>query len=150
MDNTNQRFEQPSPDLFSSYPLNIAHSVKELHHHVSITAGCRHDLDMWFRYLEQWNGISFFIDDNFIKASDYDFSRSMARWGQARHGWFIYGVHGIISYSYNCSSPLSDSITDYLYLPAALRNFVEFNHAVNNLWNRSTRNDYLLGYNYLC
>jgi hypothetical protein len=27
---------------------------------------------MWFRYLEQWNGISFFIDDNFITASDYD------------------------------------------------------------------------------
>jgi hypothetical protein len=45
--------------------LNIAHSVKELHHHVSITAGCR-------QYLEQWNGISFFIEDKLITASDYD------------------------------------------------------------------------------
>ena len=43
----------PTGRSFISYLLNIAHSVKEFHHHVSITAGCRQDLDMWLRYLEQ-------------------------------------------------------------------------------------------------
>lgn len=77
---------------FTSCPLNMAHSVKELHHHVSITAGCRHDLDMWFRYLEQWNGISFFIDDNCLKASDYDlFTDASSRCGLGgyfQNRWF--------------------------------------------------------------
>ena len=82
----------PTGRSFISYLLNIAHSVKEFHHHVSITAGCRQDLDMWFRYLEQWNGISFFIDDNFITASDYDLftdaSSKCEFGGYCQNRWF--------------------------------------------------------------
>lgn len=82
----------PTGRSFISYLLNIAHSVKELHHHVSITAGCRQDLVMWCRYLEQWNGISFFIDDNFITASDYnlftDASSKCGFGGYFQNRWF--------------------------------------------------------------
>ena len=47
---------------------------------------------MWFRYLEQWNGISFFIDDNFITASDYDLftdaSSKCGFGGYFQNSWF--------------------------------------------------------------
>ncbi|CAG2236810.1 unnamed protein product [Mytilus edulis] len=40
---------------FVSYLLTLAHSVKELYHHVTITKGCRDDMAMWFKFLSQWN-----------------------------------------------------------------------------------------------
>ncbi|CAC5415268.1 unnamed protein product [Mytilus coruscus] len=56
---------------FVSYLLTLAHSVKELNHHFTITKGCRDDMAMWFKFLSQWNGISFFISGNVINASDF-------------------------------------------------------------------------------
>ncbi|CAG2197904.1 unnamed protein product [Mytilus edulis] len=53
---------------FVSYLLTLAHSV---YHHVTITKGCRDDMAMWFKFLSQWNGISFFISHNVINASDF-------------------------------------------------------------------------------
>ena len=48
---------------FVSYLIRLSCMVKELHHHVKITYECRLDLRMWSLFLEQWNGISFFLDD---------------------------------------------------------------------------------------
>jgi hypothetical protein len=56
---------------FVSYLLTLAHSVKELHYHVTLNLGYRDDLRMWYEFLDQWNGISLFIDDN-ILAADFD------------------------------------------------------------------------------
>ena len=55
-----------------SYLLTLTHSVKELHYHVTLHRGCRDDLRMWYEFLDQWNGISFFIDDNIVTAADFD------------------------------------------------------------------------------
>jgi hypothetical protein len=33
---------------------------------------CRADLAMWASFLEEWNGVSFFIDDNVTEASDME------------------------------------------------------------------------------
>ncbi|CAC5360218.1 unnamed protein product [Mytilus coruscus] len=77
---------------FVSYLLTLAHSVKELNHHVTITKGCRDDMAMWFKFLSQWNGISFFISDNVINASDFhlftDASSAIAYGGYFKKRWF--------------------------------------------------------------
>ncbi|CAG2255290.1 unnamed protein product [Mytilus edulis] len=77
---------------FVSYLLTLAHSVRELYHHVTITKGCRDDMAMWFKFLSQWNGISFFISDNVINASDFhlftDASSTIGYGGYFRKRWF--------------------------------------------------------------
>ncbi|CAG2199079.1 unnamed protein product [Mytilus edulis] len=77
---------------FVSYLLTLAHSVKELYHHVTITKGCRDDMAMWFKFLSQWNGKSFFISDNVINASDFhlftDASSTIGYGGYFRERWF--------------------------------------------------------------
>lgn len=77
---------------FVSYLLTLAHSVKELYHHVTITAGCREDMSMWYKFLNQWNRISFFIDDNIISASDFnlftDASSTIGFGGYFQGRWF--------------------------------------------------------------
>lgn len=56
---------------FVSYLLTLAHSVKELHHHVRLTKECQRDLDMWHSFLSNWNGVSFFLQ-NMIRAPDFN------------------------------------------------------------------------------
>ncbi|CAG2225805.1 unnamed protein product [Mytilus edulis] len=77
---------------FISYLLNIAHSVKELHHHVTLNSSCRNDLSLWHKFLDQWNGISFFIDDNIVNASDFDLYTDAASTvgfgGYFKNRWF--------------------------------------------------------------
>ncbi|VDI60412.1 Hypothetical predicted protein [Mytilus galloprovincialis] len=77
---------------FISYLLNIAHSVKELHHHVTLNSSCRNDLSLWHKFLDQWNGISFFIDDDIVNASDFDLYTDSASTvgfgGYFKNRWF--------------------------------------------------------------
>jgi hypothetical protein len=47
---------------FVSYLLTLAHLEKELHYHVTLNLGCQDDLRMWYEFLYQWNGKSFFIE----------------------------------------------------------------------------------------
>jgi hypothetical protein len=55
---------------FVSYLLSLAHSVPELHHHVTLNKDCRLDMQMWRQFLSTWNGISMFHDDAFIDSAD--------------------------------------------------------------------------------
>ena len=55
---------------FISYLISLSCSVKELHHHIKLTEACRLDLNMWLKFLSQWNGISFFLNDHITKAAD--------------------------------------------------------------------------------
>ena len=77
---------------FVSYLLTLAHSVKELHYHVTLNLGYLDDLRMWYEFLDQWNGISFFIDDNFVIAADFDLytdtSSAIGFGGHFRNKWF--------------------------------------------------------------
>lgn len=58
---------------FVSYLIRLSCTVKELHHHVKITNECRLDLRMWSYFLQQWNGISFFLDDEETAANQLQF-----------------------------------------------------------------------------
>lgn len=55
---------------FVSHLIRLSTTVKDLHHHVTLSAAVRSDLRMWSIFLEQWNGIGFFMDDNVIAAAD--------------------------------------------------------------------------------
>jgi hypothetical protein len=77
---------------FVSYLLRLAHSVKELHHRVSLTRECRLDMQMWRQFLSTWNGVSFFHDDIFTESSDMglftDASGSIGYGGYWEGQWF--------------------------------------------------------------
>ena len=55
---------------FISYLIKLLTTVKELHHHVKISAECRLDINMWFKFLSSWNGVSFFLNDDIVNAAD--------------------------------------------------------------------------------
>ena len=77
---------------FVSYLLTLAHSVKELHYRVTLNRGCLDDIRMWYEYLDQWNGMSFFIDDIIVRAADFDLhtdtSSTIGFGGYFRNKWF--------------------------------------------------------------
>jgi hypothetical protein len=82
----------PAGRTFISYLLTLAHSVPELHYHVNLIKECRLDLAMWETFLKQWNGRSFFIDENITHVSDlslYTDASSKHGFGGYFHGkWF--------------------------------------------------------------
>ncbi|XP_033744320.1 uncharacterized protein LOC117330207 [Pecten maximus] len=55
---------------FISYLLNLAASVKQLHHHVQLTGACQQDLFMWYTFTDQWNGNSVFLQETTTLAHD--------------------------------------------------------------------------------
>ena len=57
---------------FVSYLLKVAAFVKLLHHHVYLNQACLRDMAMWNRFLQQWNGISFFYDTNITYSADVE------------------------------------------------------------------------------
>jgi hypothetical protein len=74
---------------FVGYLLRLAHSVSELHYHVTITSECRLDFRMWFSFLQHWNGKSFFLEDA-IRAHDFQlFTDAAASIG---HGAYFQGL----------------------------------------------------------
>lgn len=52
----------PAGRSFMSRLFVAAHSVKRLHHRVHISAAAKQDLVMWSRFLNEWDGISLFLD----------------------------------------------------------------------------------------
>ena len=76
---------------FVSYLITLSTQAKELHHHISLNAECRLDLEMWHKFLNGWNGKSFFLDTETIQASDIQLftdSTDKAFGGIYKHQWF--------------------------------------------------------------
>ena len=77
---------------FVSYLLRMLHGVKELHHYIYLNAGCRDDLLMWTRFLDGWNGKSFFYDSDITTSADMelytDASGSIGYGGYFQGKWF--------------------------------------------------------------
>jgi len=55
---------------FVSYLIALSTTVTKLHYRVTLTAECRHDIDMWLRFLNNWNGVSVFYDIGVTMAPD--------------------------------------------------------------------------------
>lgn len=54
---------------FVSHLIKLSTTVKKLHHHVHLKH-CRPDLAMWAKFMSEWNGVSFFINDDITNAAD--------------------------------------------------------------------------------
>ena len=63
----------PGRAFVVSYLLSLSTTVKALHHHIKLTNECRLDLKMWSLFLSQWNGVSFFLDEDETYAEDLEF-----------------------------------------------------------------------------
>lgn len=57
---------------FVSHLIALSTTVKKLHHRIHLNMECRLDLDMWAKFLRNWNGVSFFINDNITEAADME------------------------------------------------------------------------------
>ena len=62
----------PPGRSFVSYLIKLSTTVKELHHYIKLTNECRLDLNMWYKFLNGWNGKSFFLDPDFTNAADIE------------------------------------------------------------------------------
>lgn len=54
---------------FVSHLIKLSTTVKKLSHHIHIK-NCNSDLAMWARFLKDWNGVSFFLNDNVTVVAD--------------------------------------------------------------------------------
>lgn len=79
----------PPGRAFISYLITLSMSVVKMHHHVSLNKECRRDLDMWRKFLGQWNGISFFHDVRVTNAHDIELFTDAA--GSTGYGGFFQG-----------------------------------------------------------
>ena len=57
---------------FVSHLIALSTKAKKLHHRIQLNLDCRLDLDMWLLFLKEWNGVSFFINDNITEAADME------------------------------------------------------------------------------
>ena len=60
----------PAGRIFLRRLLDLAHSVKELHHHLHISREALQDVLWWRDFSQTWNGTSFFLDPTWTPASD--------------------------------------------------------------------------------
>ena len=55
---------------FVSHLIHLSTKAKELHHYIKLDAEVRSDIRMWQTFLQGWNGVSFFLNDNITVAAD--------------------------------------------------------------------------------
>ena len=55
---------------FVSHLIFLSTKVKELHHYVKLDTEVRSEIRMWQLFLQEWNGVSFFLDVNITAAAD--------------------------------------------------------------------------------
>ena len=57
--------------LFLRRLIDLSTTAHKLHHHITLNAEARKDIQWWLDFLSTWNGISIFpADDNWTPASD--------------------------------------------------------------------------------
>jgi len=72
--------------------IDTASKARHLHHYVRLPQGFHADLDWWYLYLAQWNGISMFPDPIWIDASSlhiYTDASDIALSGYYDGAWFV-------------------------------------------------------------
>ena len=76
---------------FVSHLIHLSTRVKELHHFVKLDSEVRAEIRMWQEFLQGWNGVSFFLDDNITIAADmhlYTDATDRAFGGIFANKWF--------------------------------------------------------------
>ena len=94
---------------FVSYLIRLSCTVKELHHHIKLSNECRLDLKLWYTFLQNWNGISFFLDAEETPASELHFcthATPIAFSGYYNGKWF-YGTFDELSALSACKESMT-------------------------------------------
>ena len=77
---------------FLSRMIRLSCSVSELHYHVYLNNAFREDLSMWELFLQDWNGRSFFLEEQLTMAPDLHFhtdaSGTLGYGGYYHPQWF--------------------------------------------------------------
>ncbi len=76
---------------FISRIIDASKGVNKLHHHVHIDRDCKADLLTWHTLLQQWNGVSLFLDPNFTSTADlnlYTDASGLGYGGYCKGMWF--------------------------------------------------------------
>jgi hypothetical protein len=76
---------------FVSYLIWLSTTVSNLFDHVYLTDECRADMYMWSEFLESWNGVSLFLEDNITDSADFHLftdASGMGYGGVFRNKWF--------------------------------------------------------------
>ena len=55
---------------FISRLIEASKSVQALHHHIYLSAELKEEISMWFSFLRDWNGVSFFLENDVTPAND--------------------------------------------------------------------------------
>lgn len=80
----------PAGRSFMFRLFQVAYSVEPYHHHVTITSAAKADLRMWQHFLQNWNGVSLFIDVHRSLAEDMDLYTDAS--GTIGYGGFFKGA----------------------------------------------------------
>ena len=77
---------------FLSRMICLSCTVKCLDHFIYLNRGFKDDLDLWDKFLQGWNGKSFFLEDQLISAPDFkiytDATGSLGYGGYFQGHWF--------------------------------------------------------------
>ena len=78
--------------LFLRRLIDLSITACKLHHHITLNAEARKDIQWWLDFLPTWNGISIFPDDNWTPASDLltftDASSKIGNEAYCKKDWF--------------------------------------------------------------
>lgn len=99
----------PAGRSFMSRLFQAAHSVKKLHHRVSIGNAAKADLAMWVKFLEGWDGVSLFLDLEETPASDMELFTDAS--GTIGYGAFYKGQWFSSSWPANMTKGLEQKIS---------------------------------------
>jgi hypothetical protein len=76
---------------FVSYLIWLSTTVDGLFDRVFFTTECRADMHMWHTFLDSWNGVSLFLDDDITDSADYELFSDASAQGYAgtfKTQWF--------------------------------------------------------------
>ncbi|KAL5491639.1 hypothetical protein EMCRGX_G016970 [Ephydatia muelleri] len=75
--------------LFLRYLIDLVHTVKKLHHHISLNALARADIMWWDSFLPSWNGVAMFLEPEKTEADSLQlFTNALGSLGFGNGGWF--------------------------------------------------------------
>ena len=69
--------------------IRLSCTVKHLDHFIYLNRGFRDDLDLWEKFLQGWNGKSFFLEDQLTSAPDFEIYTDAA--GSVGYGGYFQG-----------------------------------------------------------
>ena len=91
---------------FVARMIQLAKTVKHLHHRISLNSGFRSDVIWWERYLTSWNGVSIFYDEHWTSNIELHMwtDASNVGYGAYYHGEWFFEAYESVELAESCIS----------------------------------------------